>query len=75
MVSQKDDFCLADSSEAVYMDPWMFLYDTSCGFYTYQGSKTTPYCGESVRWFVHAQPIQVTRSAVRTVLNISKLKN
>ena len=34
------------------------------GYYTFQGSLTTPPCSEGVRWFVLKTPMKITESEI-----------
>ena len=40
------------------------------GYYTFQGSLTTPPCNEDVRWFVLKSPVKVSESAVTAFANL-----
>lgn len=43
------------------------------GYWTYEGSLTTPPCTEGVRWFVFEQPLSVSRSQVQDFARLYKL--
>jgi carbonic anhydrase len=43
------------------------------GYWTYEGSLTTPPCTEGVRWFVFEQEMGVSRDQVRAFSNIFKV--
>lgn len=47
----------------VPVDPSQFLPE-DIGFYTYQGSLTTPPCSECVIWIVFKQPVEVSNEQV-----------
>ena len=38
--------------------------------YRYSGSLTTPPCSEAVRWFVYAEPIELSRDQIKTFRSI-----
>jgi carbonic anhydrase len=38
--------------------------------YRYSGSLTTPPCSEDVRWFVYAEPIELSRDQIKAFRNI-----
>ena len=38
--------------------------------FRYSGSLTTPPCSEEVRWFVYADPIELSRDQIRAFRNI-----
>lgn len=45
------------------------------GYWTYEGSLTTPPCTEGVRWFVFEQPITVSRSQLNTFATLYKMNS
>jgi carbonic anhydrase len=47
------------------LDP-MQLLPVAHGYYTFQGSLTTPPCTEGVRWFVMKQPLKISVGEERT---------
>ena len=46
------------------LNPGLFIPEDS-GYYTYQGSLTTPPCSECVIWVVFKEPIEVSEEQVR----------
>lgn len=53
------------------LNPALFIPDNS-GYYTYQGSLTTPPCSECVIWIVFKDPIEVSHDQVRITLFVEK---
>jgi carbonic anhydrase len=43
------------------------------GYWTYQGSLTTPPCTEGVRWFVFEQELSLSRDQLRVFATIFKV--
>lgn len=52
----------------VPVDPTQFIPEDT-GFYTYQGSLTTPPCSECVIWIVFKQPIEVSNEQVSKIFS------
>jgi carbonic anhydrase len=43
------------------------------GYWTYEGSLTTPPCSEGVRWFVFEQELSLSRDQLRAFANLYKV--
>jgi carbonic anhydrase len=56
----------AESGTAMF-DLGKFVVDDS-GWYTYNGSLTTPPCTEGIRWFVQASPIKIVQKQMQRFL-------
>lgn len=48
------------------INPGLLLPEDS-GYYTYQGSLTTPPCSECVIWIVFKEPIEVSHEQVKNI--------
>jgi carbonic anhydrase len=64
----------AGASEKVteMVNPGGFL-PADRGYWTYQGSLTTPPCTEGVRWFVFEQELSISRDQLRAFANLFKV--
>jgi carbonic anhydrase len=49
------------------------LLPTDRGYWTYEGSLTTPPCTEGVRWFVYEQPLPLSRGQLRAFAALFKV--
>ena len=49
------------------------LLPSDRGYWTYEGSLTTPPCTEGVRWFVYEQPVPLSRGQLRAFAALFKV--
>lgn len=56
------------SSQAIAINPRVFLPRDTAGFYRYEGSLTTPGCNEGLIWTVFTETIHLSRDQVRFYL-------
>jgi carbonic anhydrase len=45
------------------------------GYWTYEGSLTTPPCTEGVRWYIFEQPITISREQIRAFADLFKINS
>ena len=66
-----------DPSKVIPADLYIkqFLNKVGPGYYTYDGSLTTPPCSEVVSWYVMAGSIGISQEQVKYNLDFENIKN